>query len=67
MVAKEDENREKLTISVAELAKMLGISRGVAYQLSRAEGFPILKLGKRTLIPKNALIEWIQNNSQKGA
>ena len=31
---------EKLTVSVDEMAAMLGISRPVAYELTRREGFP---------------------------
>lgn len=63
MVETEAENREKLTISVTELAKMLGISRGGAYQLTRQATFPTLKINRRTLIPLAELRLWITQNS----
>ena len=54
---------EKLTYTVSEMATALGISKATAYKLANASGFPILKLGKRKVIPVNALQEWIKNNS----
>ena len=34
---------------------MLGISRGLAYELARSGQIPVLRLGKRLLVPKVAL------------
>ena len=50
---------DKLTISVAELAKQLGISKPTAYDLVSKEGFPSIRISKRRiLIPIQALNEW---------
>jgi excisionase family DNA binding protein len=49
------ENRERLCFSVPEAARMLGISRGLAYELARSGQLPALRLGKRLLVPKVAL------------
>lgn len=57
--------KDKLTISVSDLGKYLGIGRTLAYQLSRSEGFPILKVGKRVLVPIEGLKEWVNKNSAK--
>jgi len=57
------ENKEKLVISVNELAKMLGISRGGAYQLTRQTNFPKLTINRRILIPLAGLKLWITQNS----
>jgi predicted DNA-binding transcriptional regulator AlpA len=65
MVEIEAENRGKLVINVSELAKMLGISRGGAYQLTRQTTFPTLKINRRTLIPLAELRLWITQNSAK--
>lgn len=50
MENKIEENR--LCMSVPEAAKMLGISRNYAYELVRTKRLPVLKLGKRLLIPR---------------
>jgi excisionase family DNA binding protein len=47
------ENR--LCIKVTEAAKMLGISRNFAYELVKQHKLPVVKFGKRLLIPRAAL------------
>jgi excisionase family DNA binding protein len=45
----------RLTISVEEAARMLGISRGAAYTHARDGSLPTVRFGKRLLVPKAAL------------
>lgn len=45
----------KLTLSVREAAKLLGISRGLAYELVRTGEIPVIKFGKRLVVPRKAL------------
>lgn len=48
-----------LTLSVPEVAAVLGISRAGAYELVHSASFPKVKIGKRIVVPKDKLIEWI--------
>ena len=48
-------NQERLCLSVPEAAKLLGISRGLAYELARSGRLPALRFGRRLLIPRAAL------------
>lgn len=48
-------NQERLCLSVPEAAKLLGISRGLAYELARSGKLPAVRFGRRLLIPKVAL------------
>lgn len=48
-----------LTLSVPEVAAVLGISRAGAYELVHSASFPKIKIGKRILVPKDKLIEWL--------
>lgn len=48
-----------LTLSVPEVAAVLGISRAGAYELVHSASFPKVKIGKRILVPKDKLIEWL--------
>ena len=53
---------EKLTLSVDELAKQLGISRPLAYELTRRDGFPAIRLGERRIvIPVDGLKRWLDS------
>lgn len=45
----------RLTLTVPEAAKMLGISRGLAYQLVKTGEIPSVRFGKRVLVPRLAL------------
>jgi excisionase family DNA binding protein len=53
---------EKLTLSVEEAGKLLGVSRQVAYQLIHRSDFPTLHIGRRILVPKKQLEIWMDRN-----
>ena len=55
---------EKSTMSVQELANMLGISLPKAYELVKQPGFPVIHIGARILIPIDAFKDWLIINSQ---
>ena len=53
---------EKLTLSVEEAGKLLGVSRQVAYQLIHRPDFPTLHIGRRVLVPKKQLEAWMDRH-----
>ncbi|MBU5305484.1 helix-turn-helix domain-containing protein [Eubacterium callanderi] len=59
----EEEKNERLMLSIDQTAEILGISISLMYQLSRTDGFPVTKIGRRSLISKKALEEWIDKKS----
>jgi excisionase family DNA binding protein len=50
---------EPLTYSVETAATMLGISRTLAYQLVRGGELPSIKLGRRVVVPRAALLRLV--------
>ena len=46
---------DKPMFSVEEVAAILGVGRGTAYQCARSGEIPALRLGRRLLIPRAAL------------
>jgi excisionase family DNA binding protein len=46
---------KRLCITVPEAAAMLGISRNFAYELVKQGQLPVIRFGKRLLIPRAAL------------
>lgn len=51
---------EKLAVSVAEMAEMIGVSKPIAYEICRRNDFNgMFKIGKRTLVSVDRLREWI--------
>ena len=53
-------------LNANHLAAALGISLAGAYQLLNTGTFPTLRIGKRLLVPKDKLIEWIEQNTGGG-
>ena len=49
-------------LSAKDISKYLGISKANSYQLMDSKGFPILRIGKRKLVPKDKFLIWINNN-----
>lgn len=50
---------ERATLTVRELADYLGIGYSTANEMTWIEGFPVVQLGRKKLIPKAALDEWL--------
>ena len=57
----------RLTMTVEEARRQLGISRGLIYQAINSGEIPHLRIGlKRIVIPRAAFYEWLQNVPRKG-
>jgi len=54
---------KRLCITVPEAAAMLGISRNFAYELVKRQELPVIKFGKRLLIPRMALEKMLEKGS----
>ena len=60
------DNQERLCLSVPEAAKILGISRGLAYELARSGRLPALRFGRRLLISRAALERMLNETQDAG-
>ncbi len=56
---------KRLCITVTEAAAMLGISRNFAYELVKQKQLPVVKFGKRILIPRIALEKMLEGCDEK--
>ena len=52
-------SRARLTMRVEDAAALLGISRGLAYELVNRGELPALRLGRRLVVPTSALEELV--------
>jgi len=55
MTKKQEPVPERRAISIREAAKVLGVSLGGAYLAARRGELPVIKIGKRRLVPTAAL------------
>lgn len=49
----------KTCLNIKEMAKYLGVSNYTAYQLVHSKGFPIIRIGRRMIIPVKELDIWL--------
>jgi excisionase family DNA binding protein len=49
------QNHATLTVTPAEAARLLGISRNLAYEAARRGEIPTIRIGRRILVPIAAL------------
>lgn len=57
---------EKLTLSVPEAAKVVGISTRCMYDVVKIKGFPTIQIGRRLLVSAKGLERWLEEQSLKG-
>jgi len=62
-----EQKREELCITVEEMGRRIGVGRVGAYALAASKGFPALRIGKRILIPTDALRRWLDERAQSGS
>ena len=55
---------EKLVLNVQEVAELLGLSRSYTYELMRNGTIPTIQLGRKRLVSKQKLNEWINSKSE---
>jgi excisionase family DNA binding protein len=58
-----DTTMESLTYSVDEVAVLLGIARGVAYEAVRDGSIPATRVGRRWLVPRKRFHLWLEGTA----
>jgi len=60
-------NENRLCYSVPEAARLLGVCRNFGYELARTKQIPIVRFGKRMLVPKAAFDKMLSVSPEKEA
>ena len=45
---------------------VLGVSPSSAYELMHEPGFPVLRIGRRMVVPKEQFIQWVTEHTEGG-
>ncbi len=62
----EAKSVERLTLTVEEAAQLLGISRGLAYEMARCGKLPVVRFGRRLLVSRGALKRMLDQPGDEG-
>lgn len=58
----QEQRAKALCVSLMIAAELLGISKGLCYRLTHEGKIPSIRLGRRILIPLDALNEMLEKN-----
>jgi excisionase family DNA binding protein len=58
-------NHERLTFTVPEAGRIIGISRGCAYEAARSGQIPTIRIGGRLVVPKAALMKMLEASDSR--
>ena len=58
-----ENTREKLTLSVAEAAQLLGLSTPKVCEVIGGADFPAFRIGNRTLVSRRLLEKWVDREA----
>lgn len=61
---KGEQDRQEV-FNLESLARYVGISTPTAQRLVNQDGFPAFRMGRRWVIPRRAVDEWLQRNAQE--
>jgi excisionase family DNA binding protein len=61
-LTKADIEKMSFTLNAKQVAEILGVARNTAYTLMHIEGFPTLHVGRRLLVPKDKLLQWMDDH-----
>ena len=59
-----DTSTSRLALSIPEAAESLGVGRSSIYHEIRSGQLPVLRFGRRTLIPVPALTQWVKERTK---
>lgn len=57
---------ELATITVDEVAELLGVARKTVYEAAGRGDIPCRRLGRRVLFSRRAIMEWLDNGNGEG-
>jgi len=54
---------ERLTFSVEEAAELIGVGRSAAYEAVRRGEIPVIRIGRRVLVPRSRLFQMLNGSA----
>ncbi len=60
-LTKADIEKMPFSLNANQVAEILGVARNSAYTLMHSEGFPTIHIGRRLVVPKEKLLQWMDD------
>ena len=59
--------QDALLLKAEEVAKMLGLGRTKVYEMMASGELPVVRIGTAVRVPRQRLLDWIDENTQRAA
>lgn len=56
----------KATLTVEEAAHLIGVSKPTMYTIAKRPNFPVIHIGRKILICRDALLRWLKGEDNYG-
>ena len=53
-----------LVLSLAQVKQVLGIGRDAIYALAHRQDFPVVRVGRRIIVARDALRQWLERQGE---
>jgi excisionase family DNA binding protein len=63
--AVKENNVQRLTYTVPEIAQLMGLNVITAYELAKRKDFPAVRIGRRIIVPREAFYRWLDGQAAK--
>ena len=60
------DEQPKLALNAREAAELIGISLPLMYEMMKMQSFPVIRIGRRNIIPRSKLEEWLAEQADLG-
>lgn len=64
---KGTKHMSKLTISIPDAARLMGVGKNRVYEMAKSGQIPVLKIGNRYIIPKANFEAWLTEQAENHA
>jgi excisionase family DNA binding protein len=58
---------DTLLLKAEEVAKLLGMGRTKVYEMMGAGELPVVRIGSAVRVPRQRLLDWIEEHTEKAA
>ena len=62
-VQTQDATNEKILLTIKDIQEVFQCGKNYAYNITKLNGFPTIKIGKKIFVPKDKLKKWIDENT----
>ena len=52
-------------LNAKDVEGYMRISRAETYEQMHSEGFPLIRIGKRMIVPRDKFLEWVDNQTAR--